>query len=553
MKITVADYIAKRLEQLGIKHVFGLPGDYNFNLLDAIERNENLKWVNSTNELNAGYCADGYARINGYGALITTFGVGELSAINAVAGSYAENIPIVHIAGVPSTSSIKKNALLHHNFQKPNYFAFERAYSNVVESGAYLNEQNTKKEIDRVFDIMIKTKRPVYLAVPIDICFLETDDEIPDTNIKSDKKVLDDAVFHIEKLYNTAKKPLILYDYPVKRYNASKNVETLCLNTNTPVSSMVMGKGALSEDFCLFIGTNYGKLSDNDFKSLYESFDLIINIGALFSDLNTAGFSLLSDERFKINIEPFCVKVEGIKYENVYFIDLIDKLSLVLQKKENTVNIQPKGYDTLTQNEGAIKVNDIFPIVQNFLQKDDNLVVETGIMSLASGCIKLPSNCNYMSQTLWGSIGWATPAAFGAACADMSKRVVLLTGEGSHQLTVQEIANMFKHNIKPVILLLNNSGYTIERLLSNNPDDNFNNITSWNYAKINEFFKGDAVIKQIKIAKELKSALDEANACRDKMHYIEIFTDRYDVPEISKKAIENSRKYKKSQKNYSGG
>ena len=112
----VADYLIKTLVNLGITEFFGLPGDYNFNILYAIEDNEQAKWIGCSNELNAGYVADGYARVKGYGAVVTTFGVGELSAMNAIAGSYAENIPVIHIVGVPTTNNIENKILLHHNF-----------------------------------------------------------------------------------------------------------------------------------------------------------------------------------------------------------------------------------------------------------------------------------------------------------------------------------------------------------------------------------------------------------------------------------------------------
>ena len=110
MKIKTADYLVKRLAELGIKDIFGLPGDYNFNMLDAIINNPDVNWINCTNELNAGYAADGYARINGYGSVVTTYGVGELSATNAIAGSYAENIPVIKITAtvmvtIPPNSS----------------------------------------------------------------------------------------------------------------------------------------------------------------------------------------------------------------------------------------------------------------------------------------------------------------------------------------------------------------------------------------------------------------------------------------------------------------
>ena len=164
----VAEYLVKSLQQLGITDFFGLPGDYNFNILYAIEENPDTNWIGCTNELNAGYAADGYARIKGFGAIVTTYGVGELSAMNAIAGSYAENVPVISIVGVPKTSAIENNVLLHHNFQKPNYYAFENAFKNVTETTAYLTKDNAKSEIDRVITTFVKERKPVYISIPVD-------------------------------------------------------------------------------------------------------------------------------------------------------------------------------------------------------------------------------------------------------------------------------------------------------------------------------------------------------------------------------------------------
>ena len=115
--MNTAEYLVKKLEELGINEFFGLPGDYNFNILYAIENNPNTNWIGCTNELNAGYAADGYARERGFGALVTTYGVGELSVMNAIAGSFAENVPVIHIVGTPTTKCVANKTRVHHNFQ----------------------------------------------------------------------------------------------------------------------------------------------------------------------------------------------------------------------------------------------------------------------------------------------------------------------------------------------------------------------------------------------------------------------------------------------------
>ena len=245
MKIKVADYLAKRIMELGIDTVFGLPGDYNFNILDAIIKNPGLTWINSTNELNASYAADGYARIKGFGAVVTTFGVGELSAINGIAGAYSENVPVLKITGVPKTCFIKANTPLHHNFSNPDYYAFERAFSNVTETTAFLTEENAKDEIDRAFETIVRTRKPVYLALPVDICNHLIEDKIPDIKIKSDERALKLAVEKMSDLINKAKNPLIITDYLMKRFRLQNEVNKFINKFNIKITSMMMGKGLI--------------------------------------------------------------------------------------------------------------------------------------------------------------------------------------------------------------------------------------------------------------------------------------------------------------------
>lgn len=547
MKITVADYLIKRLSRLGIKEVFGLPGDFNFNILDAVENCPDTKWVNCTNELNAGYAADGYARVAGFGALVTTFGVGELSAVNAIAGSFAENIPVFKIAGVPNSLMIKNNVVLHHNFHKPDYYAFERVFSNVTETTAFLTEENAKNEIDRLVEVFVKTRRPVYVAIPVDVCNVLVDAEIPCLNIKSNEKTLAEVLYHIKEVLDKSKRPVLLADYLVKRFGLTSQIESFVEKTKMPITSFLMGKGGVDETSKAFIGTNLGNISNDLFLETMNDSDCILGVGTLFSDLNTGGFSAQPKSALVIDIQDNYTIVEGMKYSDVQITDVVNGL-LTLNLKEYSYEKVPFGYVSEAEvSDEKLKVAEIFPELQGFLKENDLLVVETGIISFAGGMMRLPKNVSYHSQTLWGSIGWATPALFGAAMADRSRRPILITGEGSHQLTVQEIANMFKYNIKPIIMVLNNSGYTIERILSHDPMDEFNNITPWDYSKLPEVFGSDFYSAKVRSSNELKEVLQEAAKNQlDKLCYIELFTDMMDVPPETFKVVQNAKNFAKT-------
>lgn len=544
MKVTVADYLVKKLKFLGIKNVFGLPGDYNFNILDAIIKDDEINWVNSTNELNASYSSDGYARINGYGAVVTTYGVGELSAINGIAGSMAENVPVIHIAGVPKTSFIEKNIIVHHNFSNPNYYLFENAYKNVVETTAYLNFENAKKEIDRVFNVFVNEKKPVYIAIPVDVCeFLIDDDGFDKIEYKkSDEKTLNETVSEIISLIEKAKNPIIFFDYLCKRYNLKNEIKKFINKTNMKFGTFLMGKGIVDETNPNFIGVNGGNLSSFVQNEIKKS-DLIITAGYLNADLNTGGFSAFEKE-IDIEIRKNETIIKGKVYKNVLLQDVILKLNEKITKtfeKNDFKQIKKK-----INEKGKIKVDDILPLIETVLDEDDIFTMETGLFSLSGSFLNLKKNVEYLSQTLWGSIGWATPALFGAMMADNKKCHIMFTGEGAHQLTIQEMANFFEYDLKPVIFVLNNNGYTVERVLSKDPNDKFNNITNWNYPKLIEGFSNnkDYFIKTVSTLESFIETIDEIKKLKGKkLCYVEIMTDKKDYGSLCGRFISNMKHF----------
>lgn len=539
--IKVSEYLAKRLSHLGIKNIFGLPGDYNFNLLKAIESDKDLEWTNCTNELNAGYAADGYARINGFGALITTYGVGELSAINAVAGAYAENVPIIKIVGTPSTYKIENKALIHHNFRNIDYHRFEKIYSNVVETTAFLTQINAKCEIDRIIEVMIKTRNPVYVVVPMDVCEFKTEDSIPTIMITSDKTNLKKATEHISKVINESAEPIIIADFPIKRFKVQNELNEILKRTNIPATTLLMGKGSIDETLPNFMGTNCGIGLNEHLTDKLSQSDCVITIGTLYADLNTGGFATQPNKNFKIDIKSDSVIVENREYKGVRIKDLLTGLITKLNKR-NYCEFKISECTCSSALKGKLKIEHIFPQVQKILKPNDKLFIETGVISFCSGNIRLPKDGDYICQSFWGSIGWATPAAFGGAMADKSNRTILVTGEGSHQLTAGEVSNIYKHNLNMIIIVINNSGYTIERALSANPLEKFNDICEWDYSKLPEVFAKNPFVRKVYTNEELVSALNEAETehC-GKPCYIEVFTDKLDIPESVQEVIQNIR------------
>lgn len=542
-KIKVTDYLVQELYKLGIKDFFGLPGDYNFNILYSIGDNPNVNWIGCTNELNAGYAADGYARVNGYGALVTTYGVGELSAINAVAGSYAENTPVIHIVGVPATKFIKQNKLIHHNFQHPDYYVFEKTFSNVVETTAYLNEKNAKDEIDRVLSVFVNKKRPVYIAIPMDICLVEIENDHKREVFKSDEKALNAAVEHALKVVKKSKYPIILADVLIKRFKARKEFDKFLEGTGFPVSNLLMGKGIVEAENKMYLGTFLSEYENiNAYNALNES-DCVISVGTIKSDLNTYRNGLPFTPPDYIEIQGTYTLIENKKYDNVLMKDILTALTEKIEHRNVELPEKKPSFMKVTPedaNDSKLSAKYIFPRLQEFLKPNDVIFVETGIMPHGFAPTRLQKNTEVNTQTLWGSIGWATAASLGGQIAAKDRRTILLTGEGSHQLTATEVSTMMRNNLKPIIIVLNNSGYTIERILSNNPDDFFNDIAKWDYSKLTQVFEGDAWVAQARTNLEFDKVLKQAEIeQKSRLCYIELFTEKMDLPFLSQKIAES--------------
>ena len=539
--MNTAEYLVKKLEELGINDFFGLPGDYNFNILYAIENNPNTNWIGCTNELNAGYAADGYARERGFGALVTTYGVGELSAINAIAGSYAENVPVINIVGVPTSKHITNKTRVHHNFQEVQPYAYAEIFKNVTETTAFLNRDNAKIEIDRVLKAFVKERKPVYIAIPIDIAKMEISDKFVDYNWTSDSETLNKVVNMIAEKIRLSKKPVILGDTLVKRFDARIEFKEFVEKSGIPTTNFLMGTNLIDSDLKNNLGTYFSKFRNPSAQKYLEETDCLIAVGAIYSDLNSFGFNLPYKIDSQIAIYGTYTYIEGIKYENIKMSDVLNELSKMIEPKEFIIEKTPIGYEKTSTPVGKLTSDYIYPRLQEFMKENDILIAETGIIPQGVSQMKFPKNSELVTQTLWGSIGWATPATLGTCMATPNKRVILFTGEGSHQLTAMELGTMLRQGIKPIIIVLNNKGYTIERLLSDSPSDSFNDIMQMNYSKFARVFEGDIWATKVETQDDFDKAL-RVTQIMNKLCYIEICTDSDDMPTLSEEMIASFKK-----------
>ncbi|CRL59223.1 alpha-keto acid decarboxylase family protein [Proteus penneri] len=542
MNKTVVEYMLNRLYNLGISDVFGVAGDYAFPIEDTICNSNHLRWIGNCNELNAAYAADGYARIKGMAALSTTFGVGELSAINAIAGSYAENLPIFHLVGMPASGVQKSKRLVHHTLGNGDFDIFYQLAQRLACAHVILTPENCITEMERLIATALKERRPVYIGLPSDYAVMPVIENTLVTTPKkpiSDKEILEKVVSLIIDKLTQSNNICVLPGILSARLGLSDNVQAFIDKTGLPYATMFMDKSILSESNTQYIGIYDGQLMTPDVREFVENSEYVLGIGAMMTDFNTGSFTAnIKPEQF-INIMPEYVEIDSVIYSSIYMEDILFELTKRLPNKTYH-QIKAKGLeDTILSDNGEITAQYLYPRLEKFFKPNDIIIAETGTSSMGLGFALLPEGAQFHNQTLWGSIGWATPASFGAALAAPNKRVILITGEGSHQLTVQEISQFVRFGLKPIILILNNDGYLIERLLCDYPEAYYNDLAQWNYHQLPKAFGAkDWHCEKVTTIDELNKALEVAGST-ESASYIEIVTARYESSELAQKLKES--------------
>ncbi|AGO09918.1 AaceriAAL073Wp [[Ashbya] aceris (nom. inval.)] len=544
-EITLGRYLFERLKQVDVKTIFGVPGDFNLSLLDKVYEVDGLRWAGNANELNASYAADGYARVKKISCLVTTFGVGELSALNGIAGSYAEHVGVLHVVGVPSTSAQAKQLLLHHTLGNGDFTVFHRMSANISDTTAMITDiSSAPAEIDRCIRTCYVNQRPVYLGLPANMVDLTVPASLLDKEIDlslkpNDPEAEEEVVSTVLELVKKAKNPVILSDACASRHDVKQETKQLIDVTQFPAFVTPMGKGSIDEQHPRFGGVYVGTLSSPDVKEAVESADLILSVGALLSDFNTGSFSYSYKTKNIVEFHSDHTKIRNATFPGI-------KMKTVLQNLVKRIGDAAKGYQPNSvpsypaPNADAdpktpLKQEWLWNQVSNFLQEGDVVITETGTAAFGINQTRFPNSTIGISQVLWGSIGFTTGACLGAAFAaeeiDPNKRVILFIGDGSLQLTVQEISTMVRWGLKPYLFVLNNDGYTIERLIHGETAQ-YNCIQPWKHLDLLPTFGAkDYETHRVSTTGEWKTLTEKAEFNKNSsIRMIEVMLDVMDAP-----------------------
>ncbi|MHC4268710.1 MAG: alpha-keto acid decarboxylase family protein [Planctomycetota bacterium] len=484
-ELTISGYLIQRLHGFGVRHVFGIPGDYALGLFHDLHCSE-LQVINTCDEQGAGFAADAYARINGMGVVCITYCVGGLKVANTTAQAFAEKSPVIVISGSPGTNERLKSPLLHHKVR--DFDTQLKVYEQFTVASTVLDDPQTAcREIDRVLNAAMRYKRPVYIEVPRDMVSVKVSpDHLPKmTPASSDTNALNEALLEAKEMINVSEKPVIIAGIELHRFGLQDSLLQFIESTHIPVASTLLSKSVISEHHQLYLGVYGANIGREEVMKYVESSDCLILLGTFMTDINLGMFTAHLDQGRSIYVTSEKISIRYHTYEDIYMEDFIkDLLKANVSSREMTDIPHPPALQPISPVSGkAITLQYLYQSLNSFLDENTVVIADIGDAMFSAIDMTIHSETEFLSPAYYASLGFAVPASLGVQMANPELRPLVLVGDGAFQMTGMELSTIARFNLNPIVVILNNRGYGTERPMLDGP---FNDIHLWNYSRIPE-------------------------------------------------------------------
>jgi len=506
--MNISEYLIKAIRETGTRHVFGIQGDYVLNFYDLLSKSP-LKVINTCDEQGAGFAADAYARMTGFGVVCVTYSVGGLKLANSTAQAFAELSPVLVISGAPGISERKGDPLLHHKIR-----SFEtqlNIFREMTSAQAVLdNPKTAASEIDRVIRAIRGTKRPGYIELPRDMVQVEADP--PSMSQEECLPIGDVAEELLNKamdMIGNAKKPIVIAGIEVQRFGVQKPLLKFLDRSKFPFVTGVLSKSVLSENHPQFVGVYAGAMSPESIRRTVEEADCVIAIGPLITDLSTGIFTQHIDPARAIVLMQDTLSLGGSSYPGVNIKNFLE--SMIAKMPKLKCLAQPLKRHVLDpfvpEKNKDITMERVIACMNTFLSDDTTVIAEPGDPLFAGLDLRVHAINEFISCSYYASLGFAVPASIGVQLASPNRRPIAFVGDGSFQMTGMEISVAARYGLSPIVIVLNNGGYGTFRPMI---DGAFNDLQPWNYADIVRIVgsgKGYTVSKEEEFVSALKAAI----------------------------------------------
>jgi len=522
---TIGDYLIHRLEELGVKHIFGVPGDYVLGFYDLLVESK-MDVIGTCTEAGAGFAADGYARTNGLGALCITYCVGGFNVLNSVAGAYAEKSPVIVISGAPGLDERTRSPLLHHAVKDFNtqLRVFERVTAAAV---ALEDADSAPNDIDDALEICLNSKRPVYIELPRDMVNVKCAAPKPfeRTKVKSNKAALNEAIEEAAEMLRKAKKPVVLGGVELHRFGLQKQMLDLVEKAGYPVAATLLGKSVIRENHPQYLGIYEGAMGSEDVRKAVESADCVLTLGAFMTDINLGIYTARLDIAKTISATSERIAIKHHSFDDVTLKDFITGLNkanlgrkrAVKKKKEDESPFEVKPKKKLT-------VKRLFERIDDMLTEKTVVICDIGDSLFGAADLQIKRRTEFLSPAYYTSMGFAVPAALGAHINKPNLRPLVFVGDGAFQMTGFELSTIARYGLNPIVIVLNNKGYSTERFIDDGP---YNDVLNWAYHEMPAVLQHGWGV-EVHTEGELEDALEHAWKDTDSYSIINVHLDPYD-------------------------
>jgi indolepyruvate decarboxylase len=528
-QVTIGEYLINRLYQHGLRHAFGIPGDYVLAFYKQLYDSK-IKLINTCDEQSAGYAANAYARVRGLGVVCITYGVGALKVVNTTAQAYAEESPVIVISGAPGIKEQAGDPLLHH--KSKNFNSQLKIFEQLTVAQAVLDNPETAcREINRVLGAAICYRRPVYIELPRDMlsAMVTPVDEklvLPDM----DKGPFKEALLEAAEMINQAERPVLVAGVELLRYGMQNALKKLVDKTNIPVTSTLLGKSAFGERDPLYLGIYEGSMSKEQVRQYVENSDCLILLGVLMTDLDLGIFTAHLDQGKSIYSTSEKTSIRYHTYNAVYLNGFLQGLLQAdIQRRPDTVipHAAPLGvFDP--QPDAPVTVQRLFQRLETFFDDSTFVIADTGDALFGSGDISIPRATEFMSSAYYATMGFAVPAALGVQLALPKLRPLVLVGDGAFQMTGMELSTAAHYGLNPIVIVLNNFGYGTERPML---DGKFNDVAPWQFARLPDLF-GAGKGFTVRTEEELDQALQATRLYTEGFCILDVQLGQYDFSPV---------------------
>jgi indolepyruvate decarboxylase len=538
---TVGRYLADRLHQLGLGHLFSIAGDYTIEWVNEYIEPSEIQVVEEVNELNAGYAADGYARLKGIGALCVTYSAGALCAVNAIAGAYTERVPVVLINGTPSikrTLAFEQTGFSAHHFisgRQTDLQVFEYITAATVRLD---NPDLAPLLIDQALTQCITQRRPVYIELLQDIVELECQPptgQLRRARIMSDPDGLEQAVATIAEQVEKAKNPLVWAGVEIDRLGLHDQALSLIQHLNVPYVTELLSKGVMSEDDPLFAGVFDGQASSPSVRELATDSDFVLALGVWLTDLNSLGWDIDFGKTAFVSSDT--VKFGTYFRPQVALEHLIDGLLAKGVTRDAQPAAQKPAYRAPSlELSDEITYPGFYEFIPDYIDADTIIGSDASLNYFGSLLLKDRTAGGFLAQSSYSSIGYIGPAATGVCLAKKpDQRVMVFSGDGGFQMSAQCLSTQTRFGLDPIIFVINNGVYGVEQWLADSrvfttekPFYNSCVLHPWKYSKLADVFGCQGW--QARTYGELEEAVTGALANAESPSIIEVVIPSKSIP-----------------------